>query len=160
MKVKTMGLLIVFCVVLSDGCARTPHVPPIASRTVPRGYPMEIGNPVVLAAFGEARKRHAHAGIDIKAPKNTKVRATADGRVTFSGRMHGYGRCVIVAHADGWETVYAHLKKLRVRKDARVRTGQVLGGSGSSGRSSTPHLHYEVRKDGKAVDPAPLLSLP
>ncbi len=101
-----------------------------------------------------------HRGVDLAAPAGTPVRAMADGRVRFAGRMGGYGRVVWLEHGPDLLTVYAHLARIRVRSGDRVRRGEVVGVSGASGDVSGPHLHFEVWRWGRPVDPVPLLGGP
>jgi len=96
---------------------------------------------------------HFHQGIDIAASQGTPIRAVKDGTVEFSGTMSGYGKVVILRHQNGLSTLYAHSSKLAVKAGDQVRQGQVVGAVGSTGRSTGPHLHFEVRRDGKAVNP-------
>jgi murein DD-endopeptidase MepM/ murein hydrolase activator NlpD len=103
-----------------------------------------------------AATRH-HNGVDIPAPKGTPVLATADGYVMFSGRADSYGRAIRIAHADGIETCYAHLRKCIAKKGKPVTQGQIVGKVGRSGRADGYHLHYEVRVYGNPVDPARFL---
>lgn len=98
-----------------------------------------------------------HRGVDLAVPTGTPVRAMAAGRVRFSGTMRGFGRVVWVDHGGRVRTVYAHLSELRVRAGQAVDGGEVLGLSGASGDVTAPHLHFEVHRWGKAVDPVPLL---
>ncbi len=74
-------------------------------------------------------------------------------RVTFAGKSRNFGRLVVIDHGGGWETRYAHLKKINAAKGKRVQRGDVIGSVGHSGNASGDHLHYEVRYDGDAVDP-------
>jgi murein DD-endopeptidase MepM/ murein hydrolase activator NlpD len=99
-----------------------------------------------------------HAGVDIPGPKGTPVYATADGIVERSGRYGGYGNLVEINHGRGIETRYGHLSKLLVEANTHVHRGQLIGLMGSTGRSTGPHLHYEVRVDGHAVNPVPFLA--
>jgi len=96
-----------------------------------------------------------HAGVDYVAPQGTPVEAVSDGRVVSAGWSGGYGRLVVLGHAEGYQTRYGHLSGFGkgVRSDAPVRQGQVVGYVGSTGLSTGPHLHYEVRKFGSAVNP-------
>ena len=94
-----------------------------------------------------------HEGVDLGAWPGTRVRATAPGNVTFAGRKGGYGRFVVVDHGCGIETAYGHLKKIYVKRGATVDYRETLGEVGSTGRSTGPHVHYEVRIQGKPVDP-------
>lgn len=98
-----------------------------------------------------------HAGLDLAAPRGTPVRAAADGTVEFSGRRGDAGNLVEIAHGDGTRTRYAHLDSTRVRAGDPVRAGEVLGAVGSTGRSTGPHLHFAVERDGRPIDPKPLL---
>ncbi len=98
-------------------------------------------------------EREFHKGVDIVAPLGTQVRAAADGLVTGSGRLAGYGKMVNLAHGYGLSTRYGHLSEILVRPGQRVHRGDVIGRVGSTGRSSGPHLHYEVLRGGSQVDP-------
>lgn len=98
-----------------------------------------------------------HAGVDIPGPVGTPVYATADGVVERSERAGGYGNLVELNHGKGIQTRYGHLSKLLVEPNTRVTRGQLIGLMGSTGRSTGSHLHYEVRIDGRAVNPMPFL---
>ena len=94
-----------------------------------------------------------HEGIDIAAPTGTPVRAVADGTVVFSGKAGGYGNMVVVRHAGGVETAYAHNSRNLVRAGQRVASGQTISLVGSTGSSTGPHVHFEVREDGEKINP-------
>ncbi len=94
-----------------------------------------------------------HDGVDIKAPWGTKVRATAEGRVIYAGWKSGYGKTVIIKHAYGFKTMYAHLSKIKVKKGQWVKSGEVIGLVGSTGRSTGSHVHYEVWRYSKRENP-------
>ncbi len=94
-----------------------------------------------------------HAGMDFRVPYGMPVRASGAGKVVKAGWNGGYGRMVEVEHADGLTTRYAHMSKISVSVGDTVQRGTIVGKVGSSGRSTGPHLHYEVRRDGTAVDP-------
>lgn len=100
-----------------------------------------------------------HAGFDLAAPTGTPVAAAAAGTVVHAGPAGTYGNLVTVRHADGFETRYAHLSAVDVAVGDPVAPGQEIGKVGSTGYSTGPHLHFEVRRGGKAIDPAPLLPL-
>lgn len=102
-------------------------------------------------------RRELHKGLDIVNRKGTPVVVTADGRVVFAGYKHGYGKMVIVDHGLDKLTKYGHLSKISVHCGDSVTRGQELGKIGSTGRSTGPHLHYEVVVNGKAVDPVDYL---
>ncbi len=104
------------------------------------------------------RKTKFHGGIDIAVAKGTPVAAAAEGVVTFAGWSKGYGNLVIVKHPDGRETRYGHLEKILVSEDAEVACGQQIALSGSTGKSTGPHLHFEVRENGQVVNPFRILS--
>ncbi|RKZ23418.1 peptidase M23 [bacterium] len=104
-------------------------------------------------------KREFHRGLDIANLPGTPVYATADGVVCFVGWKGGYGHTVEINHGYGYKTRYAHLRSYVVRKGQRVRRGQVIGYIGSSGLTTGPHLHYEVRVLGKPVNPYHYLDL-
>ena len=98
-----------------------------------------------------------HAGVDIPGAIGTPIYATADGIVTHAGRQGGYGNLVQIDHGRGIQTRYGHLSQILVPANTRVKRGQIIGLMGSTGRSTGSHLHYEVRVDGKAVNPIPFL---
>lgn len=100
-----------------------------------------------------------HTGIDLKATYKQPVRATANGVVIFSGWKRGYGKVVIIRHKYGFETIYAHLAWKRVGINQPVKAGDIIGYAGSTGRSTGVHLHYEIRRYGKLVNPLKLLYL-
>jgi murein DD-endopeptidase MepM/ murein hydrolase activator NlpD len=111
---------------------------------------------VLYARFGKKGKE-AHDGIDLAAPAGQPVKTAAPGSVIFAGEQKGYGLIVIVEHEGGLITLYAHNRDLRVKTGQKVRAGQVVATVGDSGRTSGPHLHFEVRKDGVPVDPLDFL---
>jgi hypothetical protein len=98
-----------------------------------------------------------HTGLDFRAATGDPVRATANGKVASSGWTGGYGRMVEVDHGNGLSTRYGHLSEINVKVGDVVKIGQVIGLVGSTGRSTGPHLHYETRIDGEAVDPQKFL---
>lgn len=99
-----------------------------------------------------------HSGLDISAASGTRVRSAGAGLVVFSGYRSGYGKTVVVDHGDGMKTLYGHMSRLAISKGRRVREGDVVGYVGSTGRSTGPHLHFEVRFRGEPVDPMCYLS--
>ena len=114
---------------------------------------------VLYARFGRKGKS-PHDGIDLAAPAGTPVRTAGEGSVLFAGPQQGYGLLVIIEHAHGLVTVYAHNRDLRVRTGQQVRESQVIATVGESGKTSGPHLHFEVRQDGAPVDPLEILGAP
>ena len=94
-----------------------------------------------------------HAGMDFAAPTGTKIFATGDGKVTLAEWKQGYGKCVVISHGYGYETLYAHMNDFNVRAGQEVRRGDVIGFVGSTGKSTGSHLHYEVHVNGSPVNP-------
>lgn len=112
----------------------------------------------ITSYFGQrmspwAGRLKMHEGLDVGAPYGTPVVAPADGIVTFSGEKAGFGKFVQVDHGYGMETIYAHNQSLHVRSGQKVKRGTLLSAVGNTGHSTGPHLHYEVRVNGIAVDP-------
>jgi len=133
---------------------------PVGSGTVDFQMPT-VG--VISSEFGMRfhpldRRQKFHAGLDIAAPKGTPIKAAADGVVKFAGRRGGYGNAVIVQHSDGTETFYAHASALYVQVGQPVTAGATIAAVGSTGKSTGPHLHFEVRVNGVAVNPRKFFS--
>jgi murein DD-endopeptidase MepM/ murein hydrolase activator NlpD len=126
-------------------------------RTRPRSSPVSLAQPVAASvgdAFGPRGNRF-HPGLDFPAPAGTSVSAARSGRVTWAGWWAGgYGNLVSIAHGGGVRTLYAHLSSITVRRGQRVATGALVGRVGSTGLSTGPHLHFELRLRGGAIDPA------
>ena len=110
----------------------------------------------VTSGFGR-RKGRQHDGIDIAAPAGTSIVAPADGVVTYSGTLAGYGQIIILKHEGPYKTVFAHNKKNSVRKGQVVQRGQKIATVGQTGNASGPHLHFELRRNGQAINPTPCL---
>ncbi len=100
-----------------------------------------------------------HKGMDIAAPAGTPIRPIRGGEVVFAGRRGGFGNAVIIDHGGGYRSIYAHCERLDVQEGQRVGPADVIGAVGSTGRSTGPHLHLEVHRDGVAVDPAEVLGV-
>ncbi|MGL5760279.1 MAG: peptidoglycan DD-metalloendopeptidase family protein, partial [Cetobacterium sp.] len=94
-----------------------------------------------------------HAGVDLRAKTGTRVVSAKEGVVTFAGRASGYGKLIIIKHSDGYETRYAHLSQIDVKKGQKISQNQHIALSGATGRVSGPHLHFEIRKNGKIENP-------
>ena len=144
--------------------ARSPTVDCAELRRVVAHLPLRrpVRHAHVTSGFGTrvdpfTGRGARHEGIDFEARFGTPVRATAPGRVVVAGFRGGYGRMVEIDHGNGVHTRYGHLSALLVHRGQRVAAGQAVGREGSSGRSTGPHVHYEVRVDDVAIDPAPLL---
>ncbi|MBP7901748.1 MAG: M23 family metallopeptidase [Spirochaetes bacterium] len=94
-----------------------------------------------------------HEGIDLACSLGTPVRTARDGIIIVSGNEGGYGNLVVVRHSNGYETYYGHLSKFLVKEGQKVKKGDIVALSGNTGRTTGPHLHYEIRKNGKAINP-------
>ena len=131
------------------GTVSTPSLIPVTTARMSSGYGMRT-HPVL-------GRRKGHKGVDLAAPTGTPIYATADGTVSRANRFSSYGKYVSIEHGGEMQTRYAHMSRIAVAQGDRVRKGDVIGYVGSTGRSTGPHLHYEVRIAGKAVDPAPFM---
>jgi murein DD-endopeptidase MepM/ murein hydrolase activator NlpD len=135
---------------LADGAIAVPSDKPVKTAEFTSGY----GTRTDPFRGGAAR----HQGIDLAAPVGTPIYATADGTISEAGyNRGGYGNLIKVDHGRGIETRYGHLSAVLVRPGQRITRGQVIGRMGSTGRSTGSHLHYEVRIDGRAVNPIPFM---
>ena len=123
----------------------------IAIEKVPLAHPIKDKHRFT-SGFGP-RWGRMHNGLDFAAPHGTPIYATANGVIMFAGRKSAYGRLVKIKHDFGYETRYAHLSKIRVKNGQRVSRGERIGDMGNTGRSTGTHLHYEIRTNGKAVNP-------
>lgn len=101
-----------------------------------------------------------HRGVDISVPEGTPVKAMKDGRVRFTGTMEGFGSVIWIDHSGDVLTVYAHLSRILVAEGESVRGEQVIAESGSTGTVTAPHLHFEVWRNGREVDPVQMLGGP
>lgn len=124
-------------------------------KTIPTGFPVEGEIVSVLGwrknPFGSGYEYHT--GIDINAPYGTPVYATAEGMVEYAGWYMNYGKTVIIRHPSGYKTLYAHLSQIKVKDGTKVKSGEVIGYIGSTGRSTGAHLHYEILLGSKYLDP-------
>jgi murein DD-endopeptidase MepM/ murein hydrolase activator NlpD len=139
----------------ASGLHLLPGPVPANSRLVPSLWPV-LGP--ITSPFGEREDPFSgepafHPGVDIGAPEGTPVLATADGVVAFAGWEDGYGRLVVIDDGFGFSTCYAHLSAFSVQPGMHIDRGQVIGYVGDSGRSTGPHLHYEVRINNTPVNP-------
>jgi murein DD-endopeptidase MepM/ murein hydrolase activator NlpD len=129
--------------------AATPAIQPVSNQDLNRiasGYGYRI-DPVYKTI-------KLHAGLDFAAPQGTPIYATADGTVKVSGFSDGgYGNHVVINHGYGYETLYGHMVRIKVRNGTKVKRGEVVGYVGNTGKSTGPHCHYEVRKNGQKLDP-------
>jgi murein DD-endopeptidase MepM/ murein hydrolase activator NlpD len=141
--------------------SETAYQRDLKAVSLPVYFPVQ-GGARLGSAFGPridpfGRGRAMHEGLDFVAPYGTPILAAADGIVAFAGYHHDFGNLVEVNHAGQWITRYAHMSGLNVKVGQSVKKGEIVGFLGGTGRATGPHLHLEVKKDGKAVDPLPFL---
>ena len=133
----------------ADMLAALPAIQPVSNKNLSRmasGYGYRI-HPIY-------KTRKLHAGMDFSAKSGTPIYATGDGKISKVRKSRkGYGNHVIIDHGYGYKTLYAHMIKYIVRKGQKVKRGEVIGYVGSTGTSVAPHLHYEVHKDGRKINP-------
>ena len=146
------------------------HTPAAGSAVDVEGASAQAAVPLTAPAVGEVSSEYGwrndpfkgskawHAGLDIAAPAGDPVAACWDGTVTYAGTKGGYGNVVEVTHAGGWKSVYGHLRSASVKAGDAVTAGEKIAEVGSSGRSTGPHLHFELRRDGETVDPKAMLA--
>jgi murein DD-endopeptidase MepM/ murein hydrolase activator NlpD len=141
----------------------TPKAAPVAAAPVTNAPTKAMASATKAAekdnAPAEADQMQFHKGLDIAVPFGSDVVATAAGTVIFSGQKGGYGNCVIVSHGNGLATLYGHLSQLVAKVNDKIKVGQVIAKSGNSGRSTGPHLHYEVHKNNTPVNPKLFMNL-
>lgn len=129
--------------------ARTPAIQPVSNKDLNRiasGFGYRIDPVYKTTKF--------HAGLDFSAPQGTPIYATADGTVTTAGNTgNGFGNHVIINHGFGYETLYAHMVRVKSANGQAIKRGEVIGWVGSTGKSTGPHCHYEVHKYGEKIDP-------
>jgi murein DD-endopeptidase MepM/ murein hydrolase activator NlpD len=131
-------------------------VPPPVSGGPSFSWPLRGA---IVSSFGSKKGGEHNDGINIAARRGAPVRAAEDGIVVYAGNeLRGFGNLVLIRHADGWTTAYAHNETLLVKRGDRVRRGQVIAKAGSSGSVATPQLHFEIRRGRRAVDPAEYLT--
>ncbi|MBR0279411.1 MAG: M23 family metallopeptidase, partial [Synergistaceae bacterium] len=117
-----------------------------------------INSPFGWRTHPVTRRRDFHTGIDIKANRNDPIKAAGSGHVVYSGWMGGYGKVLVIEHSNGQSTLYAHCSALLAGKGASVSSGQLVARIGTTGRSTGPHLHFEVRNGSSPVNPIKYLS--
>ncbi|MES0491115.1 MAG: peptidoglycan DD-metalloendopeptidase family protein [Leptospirales bacterium] len=134
-------------------------LPGAKPKNIIRSWLFPVSSRIVTSRYGPRRypRRAFHKGLDLKA-NYTSVRAAKGGRVVYAGRLGGYGNVVIISHPGGYKTLYGHLSKIYVRKGSRVVQGTVIAKSGNTGYSTGPHLHFEVTRNGKHINPAIILT--
>lgn len=129
--------------------------------SVPRHWPLDERGYLTRGQIGaDSTPAEAHPGIDVAVPVGALVRGAGGGVVLQVGEDHEYGQFVLVQHPNGYQSMYGHLSRVIVGQGVRVRAGDVLGRTGNTGRSSAPHLHFEIRHNGVSIDPLTLIREP
>lgn len=150
-RFRRLGLSLARMDALQRGLQGIPQVIPAASKHISSGFGYRTDPFAGAPAF--------HAGLDFKGPIGAPIYAAARGKVAFVGWRPGYGNCVDIDHGNGLRTRYAHMSSFRARAGESVMAGQLIGAVGSTGRSTGPHLHFEVRLHGQPINPRPLLEV-
>jgi hypothetical protein len=141
----------------SDTGAQLPPSTPENDSGIKWRVPLAKGNYRITSHFGEDRATGAHRGIDLAVSKGSVVVAAADGKVVRSGFDTAGGNFIVISHGNGYESKYMHLSTIGVAKGQSVGIGRYIGLSGNTGRSTGPHLHFEIWKGSNAIDPASLI---
>lgn len=131
-----------------------------AYRATPQGWPVEgkFSSGFGMRIHPKIGRKKFHSGIDFSAPSGTPVHATADGIISVATWSKGNGNIVVIEHGHGFSTVYAHNSRIDVKAGQTVKRGQIIAATGSTGNATGPHVHYEVWKNGKFVNPATFVS--
>jgi murein DD-endopeptidase MepM/ murein hydrolase activator NlpD len=125
--------------------------------SIPSHWPLDVQGFVTRGQVRPGVVDESHPGIDIAVPLGTPVRASGGGSVAEAGYNIDYGLFVLLRHPSGYETMYGHMSRLIAAEGDQVQAGEVIGLSGNSGRSTAPHLHFEIRRDAKPIDPMELV---
>ena len=121
--------------------------------SVPRHWPLDDRGFVTRGQVPASSPEEPHPGLDVAVAVGVLVRAAGGGTVLQTGEGAEYGRFVLLQHPNGYQTLYGHLSRVTTREGERIGSGEVLGRSGNTGRSSAPHLHFEIRQNGVSIDP-------
>ena len=151
-RFQRLGLSLARMGALEDGLAAVPHNLPASLEYISSGFGYRSDPFTGAAAF--------HAGLDFRGPIGAPIYAAAKGTVSFAGVREGYGNCLEITHGNGLSTRYAHMSAFRAQVGQAVAAGDTIGAIGSSGRSTGPHLHFEVRIGDQPVNPRPFLDAP
>jgi murein DD-endopeptidase MepM/ murein hydrolase activator NlpD len=135
-----------------------PPKPDTATPTVPSLWPLEVEGYVTRGSADSSDYSGPHPGLDVAVPLGTPIRAAGGGTVVEVGDDVRYGRFVRLEHRDGYETLYAHASQILVKQGDKIPSGRRIALSGNTGQSTAPHLHFEIRQGGAAVDPMLLIT--
>jgi murein DD-endopeptidase MepM/ murein hydrolase activator NlpD len=138
--------------------APPPPKPDTATPTLPTLWPLEVEGYVTRGNADSSDYSGPHPGLDVAVPVGTPIRAAGGGTIVEVGDDAKYGRFVRVEHRDGYETIYAHASQILVKQGDKIPSGRTIALSGNTGQSTAPHLHFEMRQGGAAVDPMLLIT--
>lgn len=128
-----------------------------AGPSVPHLWPLSVSSYATRGVVGAGSRSEEHPGVDLAVPVGSDVRATGGGVVARIGNDESYGLFVLIQHPGGYQSLYGHLSRVVAARNEMVSAGQVIAVSGNSGRSTAPHLHFEIRLGGRSVDPLTLV---
>lgn len=148
-RFERLGLSLARMDALERGLEGIPQVMPVSRLTISSSFGVRRDPFTGATAM--------HNGLDFRGPTGAPIRAAADGKITFVGERSGYGKVIEISHGNGLTTRYAHMSKFHAKRGQAVEAGEVIGALGSTGRSTGPHLHFEVRINNRAVNPRPFL---
>lgn len=147
-----------------------PIAPPIMARapvagsryqagpSIPRYWPLDAPGVITRGPASEGTGGESHRGLDVAVPRGTPIRAAGGGWVTQAGSDPEYGLFVLIDHPDDYQSMYGHASRILVVPGDTVQPGQVIALSGSTGRSTAPHLHFEIRNAGRSIDPRSMVT--
>ena len=142
--------------ILARAPAGTPRYAPGPSQ--PRSWPLDAPGVITRGPAGDGSGGESHGGLDVAIPRGTPIRAAGGGVVAQAGSDPEYGLFVLIDHPDAYQSMYGHASRILVAPGDTVRAGQVIALSGSTGRSTAPHLHFEIRSAGSNVDPRSMVT--
>ncbi len=128
-----------------------------AGPSIPHVWPLVVPSYRTRGMVGSGSTQETHPGVDLAVPVGSDVRATGGGVVREAGQDSAYGFYVLIQHPQGYQSMYGHLSRILVARSDVVRAGQVIALSGNTGRSTAPHLHFEIRRGGQSLDPLTLV---
>lgn len=138
---------------LARAPARAPATGNGEGPSVPHRWPLSVPSFRTRGMVSDTPNEELHPGIDLAVPEGSDVRASGGGVVEAVGNDSSYGTFVLLRHPSGYETMYGHLSRVLVGRGDDVKAGQVIALSGNTGRSTAPHLHFEIRHNGRSIDP-------
>ncbi len=143
--------------ILARAPTRTADSAEEQGPSVPHRWPLSVPSYRTRGMVSGSPNEELHPGIDLAVPEGSDVRASGGGTVEAAGNDSSYGLFVLLRHPAGYETMYGHLSRVLVSRGDGVKAGQVIALSGNTGRSTAPHLHFEIRHNGRSIDPSTMV---